>query len=310
MDLLLGVAIVSVFLVSFVFSMFGQGGGSLYTPILFILGYATLVSVSASLVLNLITALFATIVYYRSRLVDLRLALAFHSRNCSGVVPRRCGRKLRQYYLAIVDFRRLPRRSREQDGVHALGEDASGRSWSEAAIATDLRNHSTLQSWGRSYLRTLGRRRRNPYRSLPDIRIQGSNEVVGRNCGVCRDLFIPVRRLGPFCFRAPRLLPNPSNPPSRSRRRNSGRQTHGADARKLGQSGIRTRNVGLRAPVDLEADTPIALQPELLGRELIAPVNTVESALNELVSEHPVDLHRLSRPIARVRVFYWGFEHR
>lgn len=77
MDLLLGVAIVSVFLVSFVFSMFGQGGGSLYTPILFILGYATLVSVSASLVLNLITALFATIVYYRSRLVDLRLALAF-----------------------------------------------------------------------------------------------------------------------------------------------------------------------------------------------------------------------------------------
>ena len=62
MDLLLGVAIVSVFFVSLIFSMFGQGGGSLYTPILVLLGYAALISVSTSLVLNLITALFATIV--------------------------------------------------------------------------------------------------------------------------------------------------------------------------------------------------------------------------------------------------------
>jgi hypothetical protein len=77
MDLLLGVAIVSVFFVSLIFSMFGQGGGSLYTPILVLLGYAALISVSTSLVLNLITALFATIVYYRSKLVDLRLAVAF-----------------------------------------------------------------------------------------------------------------------------------------------------------------------------------------------------------------------------------------
>lgn len=71
------IAVASVFFISLVFSMFGQGGGSLYTPVLFLLGYATLVSVSTSLVLNLITALFATIVYYRSKLVDLRLALAF-----------------------------------------------------------------------------------------------------------------------------------------------------------------------------------------------------------------------------------------
>lgn len=57
--------------------MFGQGGGSLYTPILFLLGYATLISISTSLVLNLVTALFATLVYYRSRLVDLRLSSVF-----------------------------------------------------------------------------------------------------------------------------------------------------------------------------------------------------------------------------------------
>ncbi len=77
MDLTLGFAVVAVFLISVVFSMFGQGGGSLYTPTLFLLGYAALVSVSTSLVLNLVTALFATVVFYREKLVDLRLAVAF-----------------------------------------------------------------------------------------------------------------------------------------------------------------------------------------------------------------------------------------
>ena len=57
--------------------MFGQGGGSVYTPTFFLLGYAALVSTSTSLVLNLATALFATITYYHSRLVNLRLASAF-----------------------------------------------------------------------------------------------------------------------------------------------------------------------------------------------------------------------------------------
>ncbi len=71
------IAAASVLIVSFVFSMFGQGGGSLYTPILFLLGYATSVSVSTSLVLNLFTALAATVVYYRGGLVGLRQASVF-----------------------------------------------------------------------------------------------------------------------------------------------------------------------------------------------------------------------------------------
>ncbi len=70
-------AIVAVLVVSLIFSMFGQGGGSLYTPVLLLLGYTALVSVSTSLVLNLVTALFATLVYYRQKLVDLNLAVAF-----------------------------------------------------------------------------------------------------------------------------------------------------------------------------------------------------------------------------------------
>lgn len=84
MDLTLLAAIVSVFLISLVFSMFGQGGGSLYTPLLFLLGYAAVVSISTSLVLNLITALSATIIYYRNKMVDLKLSSAFVPGICLG----------------------------------------------------------------------------------------------------------------------------------------------------------------------------------------------------------------------------------
>jgi len=84
MDSTLLVAIAAVFIVSVIFSMFGQGGGSVYTPILFLLGYATLTSISTSLVLNLITALSASIVYYRSNLVDIRFALWFVPGICIG----------------------------------------------------------------------------------------------------------------------------------------------------------------------------------------------------------------------------------
>ena len=76
MEFVLEAAVVSIFLISIVFAMFGQGGGLLYTPTLVLLGYAALVSVSTSLVLNLVTALFATVVFYRQKLVDMRLALA------------------------------------------------------------------------------------------------------------------------------------------------------------------------------------------------------------------------------------------
>lgn len=84
MDLTLLAVIVSVFLIALVFSMFGQGGGSLYTPVLFLLGYATLISISTSLVLNLVTALSATLIYYRKKLVDLKMSLAFIPGICVG----------------------------------------------------------------------------------------------------------------------------------------------------------------------------------------------------------------------------------
>ncbi|HEY3419013.1 MAG TPA: sulfite exporter TauE/SafE family protein [Methanomassiliicoccales archaeon] len=84
MDGLFWVAVISVFLVSIIFSMFGQGGGSLYTPILFLLGYTAFISVSTSLVLNLFTAASASIVYFRQKLIDMKMSAAFIPGICIG----------------------------------------------------------------------------------------------------------------------------------------------------------------------------------------------------------------------------------
>jgi len=84
MDGVLWAAVISVFIVSIIFAMFGQGGGSLYTPILFLLGFTALISVSTSLVLNLITAASAAIVYYRQKLIDLKISAAFVPGICIG----------------------------------------------------------------------------------------------------------------------------------------------------------------------------------------------------------------------------------
>ncbi len=86
MDGVYWVAVISVFLVAIVFAMFGQGGGSLYTPIFVLLGFTTLISVSTSLVLNLVTAASAAVVYYRSKLIDLKISAAFIPGICLGAL--------------------------------------------------------------------------------------------------------------------------------------------------------------------------------------------------------------------------------
>ncbi len=83
---LLVVAVVAVLLISFVFSMFGLGGAVLYTPILFLLGFAALTSISTSLTINLLAVLSATAVYYRQGLVDVRLAAWFIPGVCAGAL--------------------------------------------------------------------------------------------------------------------------------------------------------------------------------------------------------------------------------
>jgi hypothetical protein len=70
-------AVIFAFLIAVVFSMFGQGGGSVYSPLLILLGYAVLLSTSTSLVLNLITSLSAGYIFYRNKMIDFRASFLF-----------------------------------------------------------------------------------------------------------------------------------------------------------------------------------------------------------------------------------------
>ncbi len=71
------VAFLAILVISGVFSMFGKGGGSLYTPVLVMLGMAVQPAISTALFLNLVTALTATVVFHRNNLVDYRFCLVF-----------------------------------------------------------------------------------------------------------------------------------------------------------------------------------------------------------------------------------------
>jgi hypothetical protein len=70
-------AVAFAFLIAFIFSMFGQGGGSVYSPLLLLLGYSILLSTSTSLVLNLITSLSAGYIFYRKKMIDYKASLIF-----------------------------------------------------------------------------------------------------------------------------------------------------------------------------------------------------------------------------------------
>jgi len=71
------ISFVTILIISGVFSMFGKGGGSLYTPVLVMMGMAVGPAISTALFLNLVTALTATIVFQRNKLVDYRFCLIF-----------------------------------------------------------------------------------------------------------------------------------------------------------------------------------------------------------------------------------------
>ena len=70
-------AIIFAFIIAFIFSMFGQGGGSVYSPMLILLGYTVLIATSTSLVLNLITSLSAGYIFYRKKMIDYKTSLIF-----------------------------------------------------------------------------------------------------------------------------------------------------------------------------------------------------------------------------------------
>ncbi len=71
------IAVLFSFIIAFIFSMFGQGGGSVYSPLFILLGYSVLISTSTSLVLNLITSLSAGYVFYKNKMIDLKASFMF-----------------------------------------------------------------------------------------------------------------------------------------------------------------------------------------------------------------------------------------
>ena len=77
-------AVILVFVIAFIFSMFGQGGGSVYSPTLILLGYAALLATSTSLVLNLITSLSAGYIFYRKKMIDYKASFLFVPGICVG----------------------------------------------------------------------------------------------------------------------------------------------------------------------------------------------------------------------------------
>lgn len=86
MDSTILITVILVFIVALAFSMFGQGGGSVYTPTLFLLGYAVLISTSTSLVLNLITSVSAGYVFYRNKMIDFKTSMVFVPGICIGAL--------------------------------------------------------------------------------------------------------------------------------------------------------------------------------------------------------------------------------
>jgi len=70
-------AVIFVFVIAFIFSMFGQGGGSVYSPLLLLLGYTMLPATSTSLVLNLITSVSAGYIFYRNKMIDFKTSFIF-----------------------------------------------------------------------------------------------------------------------------------------------------------------------------------------------------------------------------------------
>lgn len=71
------ITITFVFMIAFIFFILGQGGGSVYSPLLILLGFPILLSTSTSLVLNLITSVSAGYIFYRNKMINFKTPMMF-----------------------------------------------------------------------------------------------------------------------------------------------------------------------------------------------------------------------------------------
>jgi len=99
-----------LFVVAVVFSMLGQGGGTLYTPIQVLFGIDFHVAATTSLFLIMVTSLSATLVFRKAHKVDWPLAAVLESVTASGGfvggIVSGCfsGRNLSWLFVAVVMF--------------------------------------------------------------------------------------------------------------------------------------------------------------------------------------------------------------
>jgi len=155
-------AVIFAFLIAFVFSMFGQGGGSVYSPLLILLGYAVLLSTSTSLVLNLITSLSAGYIFYRNKMIDFRASFLF--------VPG----------IVVGAFAGgFPGCFGSEDGLYLLGK-GKGRGKAQKPVPCYARVHRAFQSWRGINLRAARSRRRYIDSSFHDLRLQVSSKNGSR----------------------------------------------------------------------------------------------------------------------------------
>lgn len=84
MNPLLGILAALMFGVAAVFSMLGQGGGVLYTPLQVFFGIKFHVAATTSLFLIMVTSLSATLVFHKGGKVDWPLAIALESATTLG----------------------------------------------------------------------------------------------------------------------------------------------------------------------------------------------------------------------------------
>ena len=71
----LALLLVIIFLASFILTMVGLGGGLIFSPLFILLKFPVTTAVSASLFLNGIAAISAGIIYFRKKMIDVKVGL-------------------------------------------------------------------------------------------------------------------------------------------------------------------------------------------------------------------------------------------
>lgn len=87
-----------ILIISIVFSMLGVGGGLVYVPLFFFLGFPVHIAISTSLLLNGLTTFSAGIIYIKERMVDGKLAVPL-------IISSGIGAPVGAYTTSYVDIK-------------------------------------------------------------------------------------------------------------------------------------------------------------------------------------------------------------